>query len=120
MVLFALSGLMDGEHRYKDAAQGLIRSRHGTLLRSMGLDAERRPNDVGYYALIDLADLGRVLYGAQFAAWIRCEKLATAYVFRLARETGVVLSEEQYEAIGACTRRVLDEYFQEFESQLTG
>ena len=140
MALFALSGLMDGEHRYKDAAQGLIRSRHGTLLRSMGLDAERGPNDVGYYALIDLADLGRVLYGAQFAAWIRCEKLATAYVFRLARETGVVLlpaagfdggytaarvslanlSEEQYEAIGACTRRVLDEYFQEFESQLTG
>jgi aspartate 4-decarboxylase len=135
MTLFALSGLMDGDHRYKGAAQSLIRSRHRTLFKSMGLDAERGPNDVGYYALIDLADLGRALLGTSFADWIKQRRLATAYVFRLARETGVVLlpaagfdggytsarislanlSEEQYAAIGRCTRLVLDEYFQEFQ-----
>jgi len=137
MTLFALSGLMDSDHTYKNAAQSLIRSRHRTLFTSMGLDAGRGANDVGYYALIDLAEVGGALYGSPFAAWITGRKLATPYVFRLARETGVVLlpaagfdggdtsarislanlTEEQYGEIGRCTRLVLDEYFEEFKRQ---
>jgi aspartate 4-decarboxylase len=140
MTLFALSGLMDRENRYKDAAKAIIRTRHRTLFQSMGVDAERGPNDVGYYALIDLADLGRALHGPDFAAWVTREKLGTPYVFRLAEETGVVLlpaagfdggdtsarvslanlTDEQYGAIGRFTRLVLDEYFQEFTRHARG
>jgi aspartate 4-decarboxylase len=140
MALFALHGLMDRQHRYKSAAKELIRHRYQTLYDNMGIETVRGPNDVEYYALIDLEEVGRTLYGAAFAAWFVKRKLGTSYLFRLAEETGVVLlpgrgfggldssvrvslanlTDMQYASIGRSTRRVLDEYFQEFKSGSPG
>ena len=58
MALFALNGLMDREHRYKDAAKQLIRKRYQTLYSHMGVMALHESNDVNYYSLIDLQEIG--------------------------------------------------------------
>ncbi len=136
MALFALNGLMDRQDRYKSDAKELIRHRHRTLYDSMGIRAERGPNDVDYYALIDLPAVCDALHGPAFAAWFTERRLGVPYVFRLAKETGVVLlpgegfgcaensvrvslanlSDIEYASVGTFTRTVLDEYFAEFEA----
>lgn len=136
MTLFALGGLMDREHRYKDAAKQLIRNRYRTLYGHMGIKAVHETNDVNYYSLIDLQEIGGTLYGPEFAAWFVKSDLGIDFLFRLARETGVVLlpgkgfevvdtsarvslanlTEVEYAAIGKFTRRVLDECHQDFKN----
>lgn len=135
MGLFALNGLMDREHRYKNAAKQLIRQRHQTLYRNMGVQAPHEVNDVNYYSLIDLQEIGRKLYGAEFESWFVGNDLGTSFLFRLAQETGVVLlpgkgfevvdtsarvslanlTDFEYAAIGKFTRQVLDEYYGDFQ-----
>jgi aspartate 4-decarboxylase len=134
MALFALNGLMDRDHRYKDAAKQLIRKRYQTLYRNMGVDAPHQLNDVNYYSLIDLQEIGGTLYGPAFKAWFVKSDLGISFLFRLAEETGVVLlpgngfdvvdtsarvslanlTEIEYAAIGRFTRQVLDECFADF------
>ncbi len=140
MVLFALNGLMDREHRYKIAAKQLIRQRCQTLYRSMGVPTVREPNDVNYYTLIDLQETGGKLYGPEFEAWFAKSDLGIDFLFRLARETGVVLlpgngfevintsarvslanlTDHEYASIGRFTRQILDEYFQDFTGSHAG
>ena len=134
MTLFALNGLMDRIGQYKTAAKQLIRQRYQTLYRSMGVTADFEPDDVNYYSLIDLQELGGRLYGADFEAWFIKEDLGTKFLFRLADETGVVLlpgkgfdvvdtsarvslanlTDHEYRAIGAATRHIVDEYHDAF------
>jgi len=136
MALFALNGLMDREHRYKAGAKQLIRNRYLTLYTTMGVTPSREPNDVDYYTLIDLKEIGGKLYGPAFEAWFVKQDLGTRFLFRLAEETGVVLlpgngfevvntsarvslanlTEFEYAAIGRFTRQVLDEYRDDFEA----
>lgn len=136
MALFALNGLMDRQGHYKDAAKLLIRQRHQTLYRSMGVPVERTANDVNYYTLIDLQELGCKLYGLDFEGWFVKRELGIDFLFRLAEETGVVLlpgkgfevidmsarvslanlTDAEYAAVGKFTRRVLDEYHEDFKA----
>ncbi len=138
MALFALHGLMDRQARYKDAAKALIRQRYQTLYKSMGVAVERRPEDVDYYSLIDLHELGGALFGSDFAQWFTEQDLGTRFLFRLADETGVVLlpgrgfevvdvsarvslanlTDIEYASIGRATRRVLEEYHHDYEESL--
>jgi aspartate 4-decarboxylase len=139
MSLFALNGLMDREHRYKASAKQLIRNRYRTLYSNMGVAASHDANDVGYYTLIDLQEIGGKLYGAAFESWFVKKDLGTRFLFRLAAETGVVLlpgngfevvntsarvslanlTEVEYAAIGRFTRKVLDEYRDDFNATQT-
>ncbi|MDR3483048.1 MAG: bifunctional aspartate transaminase/aspartate 4-decarboxylase [Burkholderiaceae bacterium] len=134
MALFALNGLMDREHRYKDAAKQLIRQRYQTLYRAMGVTALRQANDTNYYTLIDLQEIGGILYGPEFESWFIKSELGIDFLFRLAEETGVVLlpgkgfevvdtsarvslanlTDIEYASIGKFTRQVLDEFHQDF------
>ena len=138
MALFALNGLMDREHRYKDAAKQLIRKRYQTLYSHMGVKAEHQTNDVNYYSLIDLQEIGGQLYGPEFEAWFIKSDLGLNFLFRLAQETGVVLlpgkgfevvdtsarvslanlTDFEYAAIGKFTRQVLDEIYQDYKKSL--
>jgi len=139
MALFAMNGLMDRLGQYKNAAKQLIRQRYQTLYRSMGVTAGFEPDDVDYYTLIDLQELGGQIYGAEFEAWFIKQDLGTEFLFRLADETGVVLlpgkgfdvvdtsarvslanlTDNEYRAIGAATRRIVDEYHEAFAHSLT-
>ena len=136
MALFALNGLMDRAGRYKGAAKALVRKRYETLCQNMGISPLEGPDEVHYYTLIDLQKLGGRLYGAGFEDWFVRGKKGTDFLFRLARETGVVLlpgkgfevldasarvslanlTEAQYKAIGRFTRMVLDEYGQDYHA----
>jgi aspartate 4-decarboxylase len=135
MALFALNGLMDRDQRYKDAAKQLIRKRYQTLYRNMGVIAPHQLNDVNYYSLIDLQEIGGTLYGPEFRTWFIKSDLGISFLFRLAEETGVVLlpgngfevvdtsarvslanlTEIEYASIGTFTRHVLDECFADFK-----
>jgi len=137
MALFALAGLMDRTHRYNDAAKGLLHDRVRTLYASLGIEAPSGPDRVDYYALLDLTQICDTLHGAAFASWFRSSRLGTDYLLRLASETGVVLlpgkgfedieasvrismanlADIDYVAVGQFTRRVLDEYFEDFARQ---
>lgn len=137
MTLFALNGLMDREDRYKDAAKRLIRDRFKTLYLNLGIDTASGPNDVDYYTLIDLQRLGARLYGEAFAKWFEAGNKGTDFLFRLAKETGVVLlpgkgfevvdtsarvslanlTEVEYAAIGRFARQVLDEFYRDFKAE---
>ncbi len=137
MALFALNGLMDREHRYKNAAKELIRQRYQTLYRTMGVAAARETNDVNYYTLIDLQEMGGKLYGPEFESWFINSDLGINFLFRLARETGVVLlpgngfevvdtsarvslanlTDHEYASIGRFTRQILDEYSKDFANR---
>jgi aspartate 4-decarboxylase len=137
MAMFALNGLMDRDHRYKEAAKRLIRQRHQTLYRNMGIVVPHEKNDVNYYTLIDLQDLAGVLHGAQFKSWFIKSDLGTSFLFRLAKETGVVLlpgngfevvdtsarvslanlTESEYASIGRFCRKIIDEYYAEYEKR---
>jgi aspartate 4-decarboxylase len=136
MTLFALAGLLDEDESYKGAAKRLIRRRHGLLFQALGVSPQITESDVDYYTLLDLEVIGRQLYGAKFAAWLLKREISIEFLFRLARETSVVLlpgkgfedthpsarvslanlRENDYIAIGKCTRKVLDEYYQEWKS----
>ncbi|WP_419907594.1 bifunctional aspartate transaminase/aspartate 4-decarboxylase [Hoeflea sp.] len=136
MTLLALNGLLDLDGTYKAAAKHLIRHRYRKLCQEMGTEPRIGPNGVNYYTLIDLQKLGEELYGKPFAKWFSSGERGTDFLFRLARETGVVLlpgkgfevvdasarvslanlTEAEYADIGAFTRRVLDELYQEFKS----
>ena len=135
MALFALNGLMDRGHWYQDAAKALIRGRYATLYANMGVPAPHQINDVDYYSLIDLQKIGGKLYGPDFETWFTTQDLGTSYLFRLAKETGVVLlpgngfevvdtsarislanlTDTEYASIGKFTRQVLDEYYVDFK-----
>ncbi|MDR3439982.1 bifunctional aspartate transaminase/aspartate 4-decarboxylase [Telmatospirillum sp.] len=137
MALFALNGLMDRQHQYKEAAKQIIRQRYETLYANMGVKTRRKPNDVNYYSLIDLQEIGGSLYGAKFKAWFIKSDLGLRFLFRLAQETGVVLlpgngfevidtsarislanlTEIEYAAIGKFTRQVLNECQEDFKKQ---
>lgn len=134
MMLFAMHGLLDRLGRYKTAAKELIRSREHSLYAHIGVAEESGPDSVDYYTLVDLQRLAAKMYGDEFGDWFKERDLGRDYLFRLARETGVVLlpgngfevvdasarvslanlSQWSYEAIGTFTRQVLDEYHRDF------
>jgi aspartate 4-decarboxylase len=103
----------------------------------MGVPATHEHDDVNYYTLIDLQEMGGKLYGPEFKAWFMKSDLGIEFLFRLARETGVVLlpgngfevvdtsarvslanlTDHEYASIGRFTRQMLDEYFQDFAGE---
>lgn len=135
MTLFAMAGLLDEDEAYKNAAKRLIRRRYRLLYRALGIPAPVSENNVDYYTLLDLEAIGTQLYGKKFAAWLLKKDISTDFLFRLARETSVVLlpgkgfedthpsarvslanlREHDYKSIGECTRQVLDEYHAEWQ-----
>jgi aspartate 4-decarboxylase len=53
----------------------LIRKRYQTLYSHNGRQRRlREPNDVNYYSLIDLQEIGGTLYGPEFKAWFIKER----------------------------------------------
>ncbi len=134
MMLFSLSGLLDRDDRYKNAAKSLIRKRFDTLELSMGVKPQHKPNDVNYYTLVNLQHLSGQLYGDAFADWFIANRKGYDFLFRLAEETGVVLlpgkgfavvdasarvslanlTEADYASIGAFARQVICEYHEDY------
>ncbi|SHH24202.1 bifunctional aspartate transaminase/aspartate 4-decarboxylase [Ferrimonas marina] len=136
MGLFALSCLMDTQGEYKAACKRIIRERHNTLYKNLGVALEHDANRVDYYTLLELDVLGRKLYGQAFVDWFKDANKGKDFLFRLAANTGVVLlpgkgfdvvhgsvrvslanlTHYEYALIGRETRKMLDGYFAEFQA----
>lgn len=137
MVLFSLFALMDESDGYKAELKKLVRRREAALYRELGVAPESDPNAVDYYTLLDLEDLARKLYGDEFAAWVKAKFSSGDLLFRIAKETGIVLlpgkgfgtkqpaarvslanlNEYEYANIGRSLRAMADQYFQAFEAE---
>jgi aspartate 4-decarboxylase len=137
MVLFSLFALMDTADHYKNAMKRLVRARHDTLYRSIGLTVERDPDSCEYYTELDLEPIGEELYGREFVDWVLQEVVPGEMLFRIADEAGVILmsgggfgdthpsarvslanlNEHEYAAIGTAIRRLLDDYHEKYEAE---
>ena len=91
MTLFALAGLLDVDESYKDSAKRLIRRRHKILYQAFGITPPSREHSVDYYALLDLEAAGKQLCGSEFSELMMQRDITNEFLFRLARETSVVL-----------------------------
>lgn len=130
MVLFSLFALMDTPNAYKAAMKRLIRAREHALYREIGVMPDPNPNDVGYYTLLDLADLSGKAFGKPFAKWLLKNVEPRSLLFELAQQSGVVLlpgggfgaqqpagrvslanlNEADYARIGKATRALIEKY----------
>ncbi len=136
MALFAIFALMDEQDTYKQAMKNMVRSRHRTLYRALGIDTAEDANAVNYYTILDLEILGARRYGRGFVDWLLANKNPLEILFRLADEAGIVLlpgkgfgtphpsarvslanlDEEDYARIGRIIRSVMEEYAGQYRS----
>jgi aspartate 4-decarboxylase len=136
MTLFAIFALMDEQDAYKQAMKHMVRSRHRTLYRALGIDIAEDANAVDYYTILDLEILGARRYGRGFVDWLLVNKNPLEILFRLADEAGIVLlpgkgfgtphpsarvslanlNEEDYARIGGVIRSVIEEYASQYRS----
>ncbi|MEM9514013.1 MAG: bifunctional aspartate transaminase/aspartate 4-decarboxylase [Actinomycetota bacterium] len=93
MTLFAVHSLVDENHAYQHAAQGIVRQRITGLYDGLGVDYPDSPYDTHYYNTIDVPQLAAERFGADFAAWLRSAHEPIDFVWRLAHEHGVVLMD---------------------------
>lgn len=135
MVLFSLFALMDESDGYKTELKKLVRRREAALYRELGVAPERDLNAVEYYTLLDLEELARKIHGDDFAAWVKAKFSSGDLLFRIAKETGIVLlpgtgfgtkqpaarvslanlNEYEYASIGRSLRTMADQYYETFE-----
>ena len=138
MVLFSLFALMDTPGAYKAAMKRLIRSREHALYREIGVAPDPNPDDVGYYTLLDLEDLGRKAFGPEFVTWLLNTVEPRKLLFELAQDSGVVLlpgggfgtqkpagrvslanlNEADYAKIGRAARKLIEKYHLQFENKI--
>jgi aspartate 4-decarboxylase len=136
MVLFSLFALMDESDGYKAELKKLVRRREAALYRELGVAPDNDVNAVDYYTLLDMEDLARKIHGDEFAAWVKAKFSSGDLLFRIARETGIVLlpgkgfgtkqpaarvslanlNEYEYANIGRSLRAMADQYFEEFKA----
>lgn len=130
MALFSLFCLMDEPDAYKQAVKRIIRRRKAVMYRAAGITESDGPNTVDYYNILDLEVLGTKIYGKAFVDWFMKTIEPQEVLFRLAKESGVVLlpgrgfgtlhpsgrvslanlNEPDYIQIGETVRKLMDEY----------
>jgi len=134
MMLFASSALMDAGSKYKTALKQLIRDRYQALCRGLRIGTKPGPDEVCYYALLDLERMALERSGQGFVDWLLTNKNPLEFLTRLADEAGVVLlpgngfgaphpsarvslanlDEADYARIGDIIQRLIEEYFAEY------
>lgn len=137
MSLFAAFALLDKENKYKVKMQEIIRRRLKALWDNAGFTLTEDPLRVGYYTEIDMLVWAKKFYGDAFVSYLKKNYSPLNIVFRLARETSLVLlngggfdgpewsvraslanlDEKDYEVIGQSIRRILDEYAADWKKE---
>ncbi len=135
MVLFSLFSLMDQADRYKDAMKRLVRGRKLALYQELGVCPEKDENSVDYYQLLDVETIGFETYGRPFVDWLLKTLQPNEFLFKLAKEAGVVLlpakgfgtshpsvrvslanlNEADYVKIGKAIHKLATEYYAQYQ-----
>jgi aspartate 4-decarboxylase len=93
MVFFSLYCLCDRAGEYKAEAQSIVRERFELLYQNLGLPCPQHESDAHYYTTIDIRQLARQRYGAEFADWLVKQHEPIDFVWRLAEEKEIVLMD---------------------------
>lgn len=138
MVFFSFQELLDSDsHLYKKEAQDLVHERYETLYSALGAECIEPPNYACYYTTIDIRRLARERYGDEFGKWMETAHEPIDFVWRLAKEKGVVLMDgggfaapemsirvslanlfkDNYAQIGKAISELLEEYKKEWEKK---
>ncbi|MDM0069525.1 bifunctional aspartate transaminase/aspartate 4-decarboxylase [Variovorax sp. J31P207] len=140
MVMFSLFSLMDEPQAYKAAMKRIVLRRKQALYKELGIPMVFDPNSVRYYHLLDMEDIITQMYDATFATWAIKQFRPNEALFRLARDTGVVLlpgrgfgtphasgrvslanlNEYDYANIGKSIRTMISEYHEIYEKKQSG
>ncbi len=135
MMLFASFCLLD-DGTYKRTMQSLITERLHALWQTTGFTLLVDPLRAGYYSEIDIMVWAKKFYGDDFAKYLHDNYEPLDFVIRLARETAVVLlngdgfegpawsvraslanlNEDDYLKIGTAIRKILDQYYSEYQA----
>nr|WP_279192643.1 bifunctional aspartate transaminase/aspartate 4-decarboxylase [Bacteroides intestinalis] len=130
MSLFASFALLDKENKYKLKMMEIIEKRLHALWDNTGFTLIKDPLRVGYYTEIDMLVWAKKFYGDDFVEYLKRTYNPLNVVFRLAKETSLVLlngggfdgpewsiraslanlNEKDYVVIGQGIKRILDEY----------
>ena len=132
MTLFALYSIIDKREgdNFRLKMHEIIQERLNALWTSMGFTLIPDPLRAGYYSEIDLLVWAQRFYGKDFVEWLRVNYNPLDVVFRLARETSLVvlngggfdgpewsirvslanLNTKDYTIIGKSVRAILDSY----------
>lgn len=134
MAIFSLMCLVDTDDVFKYKMQKMMHARLKALWTASGFQLDPDPDRVGYYSEIDIMVWGEKLYGKDFCDWLASTHKPLDIVFRLAKETSVVLlngsgfagpdwsvraslanlDEPAYEKIGQAISHILNAYHDEF------
>lgn len=130
MSLFALFSLLDKDNKYRVRMLSIIEKRLKTLWEGAGFTLLPDPLRAGYYSEIDMLVWAKKFYGPEFVTYLQENYNPLDIVFRLARETSLVvlngggfdapewsvrvslanLNEGDYAHIGKFLRQILTEY----------
>ena len=91
MALFAAFSLLDKENAYKKKMQQIIHDRLHTLWENTGFTLLDDPLRAGYYSEIDMLVWAEKFYGNDFVEYLKANYEPVDVVFRLAKETSLVL-----------------------------
>ena len=140
MTLFALYSIIDKREgdSFKLKMHEIIQERLKALWTSMGFTLLHDPLRAGYYSEIDLLVWAQRFYGKDFVEWLQLNYSPLDVVFRLARETSLVvlngggfdgpqwsirvslanLKTKDYNIIGRSIRSILDSYAARWKKSL--
>ncbi len=91
MSLFASFALLDKENKYKLKMMEIIEKRLHALWDNTGFTLIKDPLRVGYYTEIDMLVWAKKFYGDDFVEYLKRTYSPLNVVFRLAKETSLVL-----------------------------
>lgn len=130
MSLMAAFALLDKKNAYKQKMLEIIANRLHALWDSTGFTLVKDPLRAGYYSEIDMLVWAKKFYGDAFVTYLKANYNPLDIVFRLARDTSLVvlngggfdgpewsvrvslanLNESDYVKIGKAINQVLTEY----------
>ena len=136
MVLMSLAALVDKKGDYKATAQDIVKKRFESLYEAVGIPAPDDPLGTRYYAIIDVPELAASRYDEAFRNYFVKQHEPIDFVWRLAREKGIVLMDgggfdapnmsvrvslanlpdDAYATIGKAISDLLDEYHESWKS----
>ncbi|MEV1020729.1 bifunctional aspartate transaminase/aspartate 4-decarboxylase [Streptomyces sp. NPDC050264] len=89
--LFSLFDLLDEGQEYKLRIRRIVQQRLELLLEGAQMKVAEDPHRAGYYIELDLMAQAQLEHGEEFAAYLEKSYEPVDPLFRLARQTGVVL-----------------------------
>jgi len=138
MVMFSLHCLMDKKNDYKKMAQDIIKKRFEALYSAVGVKAPDDKYDARYYTTIDIPELAKTRYGADFSGYLIKSFEPIDFVWRLAAEKSIVLmdgggfdapnmsvrvslanlDDSAYTAIGKGISELLEDYYNTWKGSI--